>query len=784
MISSIKKIKNIGLFKDYDTKATGLKKDFTKCNLIYGLNAFGKSTLCDILKDVEVNSTERIKKRLTIPCSEEKQVALLQLSNGEGTIKLENGIWENNKLEGKIAVFDSEFVLNNIFDGTKLLEDRTTKENFTQFILGDDGVSLAQEIEELKKGLSTEKARLKDYIPESQKGKTDSAIKKYAKTNISDTLEELVEAKKIEQVKIDTKKKRDKNQEQIERIKLICNQENTKTHALINKLEKASEVLGLHYEISANALTTFQNHVKDNCHNEKGVKDWIIKGINFLQHGKNCPFCGQEIENNPLMEAYDEYLSNDYLKFQSDLSEKLNQINMPINDWDIFDLSKNIRSIISEVQNIKEVCVTELLDANTIRLKELSTEIEGMEDGLKKELSMFKEKTENMISSKKVMSSVSIKLELDELLEIAKAYDIGFEKINNVIKEINIIVSKIKVDSCSNNNQIEIESNDRIREIDEKLQRVNDDENCKKWLRQCELITEKTEEINQKSHNMEENQKAYLERLFDKIDQYFRLYGGTKFKIENGNMSNRGNKKTVGITIKFQNQLVAENTDFLFSESDKRALALSVFMAKIDCINDEEKENIIVIYDDPITSFDDNRMKNVEMSILGKSREVEQTFVFTHNFNFAKTISEKYADEISCYGIDRISADCHGLYDLDAKEHFADGFTKNFGNILKFNNCESNDMSENDLRIFLEEYLAIIFAKQYEEQNINNLKLGERIDKLEELGLISNDVKLSLHDYRNELNSGSHTFKGSTIEDDRLFSIGFIDYLFDKIQMR
>ncbi len=47
-------------------------------------------------------------------------------------------------------VFDTEFMINNVFNGTNLIDDRTTKENFTEFILGDKGVALAQEIEELK----------------------------------------------------------------------------------------------------------------------------------------------------------------------------------------------------------------------------------------------------------------------------------------------------------------------------------------------------------------------------------------------------------------------------------------------------------------------------------------------------------------------------------------------------------------------------------------------------------------------------------------------------------
>lgn len=784
MITSIKKIKNIGVFKEYDTKTTGLEKDFTDYNLVYGLNAFGKSTLCDIFKDVESDTSDRIKRRLSIPCSEAKQEVLFQLSNGEGIVKLDDGIWRNNKLKGKIAIFDSKFVLKNVFDGTKLLEERTTKENFTQFILGDEGVLLAQEIEELKKNLKIEKARLNDLIPESQNGNSETAIKKYVNIKVTESLEELNAVKKVEQNKQSDKKKRDENQAKIQQINLFSKLENSDFDRLIRKLEIVSEVLKLYYEISANALITFQNHLKENCHSGIGAKDWIVKGIEYLQNGSNCPFCGQNIANSSLIGAYDEYLSEDYMKFQNEIAKKIISVDIAVNYWDVFVLSKSIQSIITQLESIKAVCVTDNLDIYIKQLNEQCQEVSELEQRLGNEFLTFRIKAQNMIVSKRVLASVSINLELDELFEIKRKYDDEFGKVNNTIALVNDIIDKIKSSCIKDNENLETASIQKLKDIDEKIIRINEGGYCEKWLEQYNLVLQKTEEVNQKSKDMEENQKQYLDNLFDKIDAYFQLYGGKKFKIENGSISNRGNKKTVGITIKFMKQLITENTDSIFSESDKRALALSIFMAKLDCIDATEKEKMIIIYDDPITSFDDNRMKNVEMSIMGKSRGVEQTFVFTHNFNFAKSISDKNADNINCYGINRIKLDSHGLFDLNPKEYFADGFGKKFNNILKFNNCESDDMTENDLRIFLEEYLGVVFAKQYEEHNINSLKLGERIDKLNGLGLISNDVKLILHDYRNELNSGSHTFKGSTIEDDRIFSIAFIDYLFKKVQMQ
>ena len=120
---------------------------------------------------------------------------------------------------------------------------------------------------------------------------------------------------------------------------------------------------------------------------------------------------------------------------------------------------------------------------------------------------------------------------------------------------------------------------------------------------------------------------------------------------------------------------------------------------------------------------------------------------------------------------------------LYAKEEFLTGFDKEYLNISKFNNAETDSMSENELRVFLEEYLKTIFAKQYDEYKLTSKQLGERIDELERIGVITSDVKTKLHYYRNELNSGSHTFQMNTIDDDRNFSIDFVHYLFDNVHM-
>ena len=49
--------------------------------------------------------------------------------------------------------------------------------------------------------------------------------------------------------------------------------------------------------------------------------------------------------------------------------------------------------------------------------------------------------------------------------------------------------------------------------------------------------------------------------------------------------------------------ITPERIKSFFSESDRRALALSIFLAKAKTLSDDEKANTILVLDDPVTGF-------------------------------------------------------------------------------------------------------------------------------------------------------------------------------------
>ncbi len=781
MITCVKKIKDVGVFKDFETRRTGLQKDFSKKNFIYGPNTYGKSTLCDILKDISDDTAERIKKRLTIPNGINQDI-ILNLSDGAGTIKLGDNSWNNNKLKNRIMVFDTEFMINNVFDGTKLIEDRTTKENFTEFILGDKGVVLAQEIEELKRELKEEKAKLPALAPNSKKGETDAIIKKYIKQEVKEKLEELEEKKDTLSKQIKSNQQRENNRAAIREYKTIVGAKCIKLDKLIDEVGTVMDILGTSYSMTEDTVVVFEKHIREVCHGMKGAQEWINQGIHFMGDGDICPFCGQEISDKSLINAFAEYLCDDYRMFKNNLRKRIDQVSL---DWDIFTLSKDVVSLQKTIKKAEEL-FGETITAWDEDLEKLYQDILLKEQSFFSEFSGFREKVNSLLKSKMVLCNVNVELKDDILNKIKEYYNEKIFEIDEIVNKLNEAIMLVKTDINSNSYEGKnTEYISQLQEINQKIMRLNENSNCINWKAQYDLIEEKSRQIKAKSDELESDQSEYLDTYFDAIDTIFKRYGGHKFKIKRGDFSNKGYKKIFGVNISFNNVLISENgmTSTVFSESDKRALALAVFMAKLECMPQEERKNVILVMDDPVTSFDDNRMKTVINSLINVSDEVEQIFILTHHFMFSKMLCDRYFEQFSFYKIDHMQGDSNGIFEMEAKEEFMTGFDKAYLNISKFNNAETDIMSENDLRTFLEEYLKTIFAKQYDEYDLDTKQLGVRIDELARLNLITESVKRKLHYYRNELNSGSHTFQMNTIDDDRNFSIDFVQYLFSNVHM-
>ena len=114
-------------------------------------------------------------------------------------------------------------------------------------------------------------------------------------------------------------------------------------------------------------------------------------------------------------------------------------------------------------------------------------------------------------------------------------------------------------------------------------------EKCNEYTKKEEFIENLTNKVDRLSSSLEKDQNDYLKKYFDSIDSFFQKLGSKDYKIEKSRPSDRGDKKVYGITVKFKNKKVSNNDlQFVFSDSDRRALALSIFWAKLSTAEDSE----------------------------------------------------------------------------------------------------------------------------------------------------------------------------------------------------
>jgi ABC-type branched-subunit amino acid transport system ATPase component len=149
MITKCKRIKNVGKFYDYAAKGDGL--DWHKNTFLFAPNAYGKSTLVNVLLSLRENDPKIIRGRKTLGT----------LAAPEAVIVIDDAPYVFNRTRWDrpfphIQIFDAPYIHANILAHEIEYEHR---KNSYKIIIGAKGIILAEELASLKakeKGKSQE----------------------------------------------------------------------------------------------------------------------------------------------------------------------------------------------------------------------------------------------------------------------------------------------------------------------------------------------------------------------------------------------------------------------------------------------------------------------------------------------------------------------------------------------------------------------------------------------------------------------------------------------------
>ncbi|WP_417257119.1 AAA family ATPase, partial [Celeribacter halophilus] len=309
MLQEISIIKNVGRFeKALPTK--GVR--FERCTLFFGENGWGKSTIADVLRSLTLGDPEIVVGRKTLAGGPDQRISL-QFDSGRANF--EGGSW--NGTQPRVAVFDSLFVNDNVYSGDTVSAEHLRRQY--GLVVGEKGVKLVRQIVALDeentennrtiraleaelraglRGIGPAAMSLPDFLALEEDPEIDTAI--------ADKQVEVSRAAKSKELKAAA---------------------GASAFPLPSDPATFEATLSQTVEgIAADAVEAVRSHVA--VHEgaepaEPGLETWLEQGLPFKAED-TCPFCGQELRDRRLLEAYSRFFSEAYRKLAKDV-QKLRQ---------------------------------------------------------------------------------------------------------------------------------------------------------------------------------------------------------------------------------------------------------------------------------------------------------------------------------------------------------------------------------------------------------------------------------------------------------------------------
>lgn len=773
MIERFQELKNIGTFKE--TKQIA-RCNFNHITVVFGGNSHGKSTMCDIIKSLSLRDSSYIEERKTVGVTGSPKVKISFGNSKEATYTQSGWTFSADILEASnISIFDSEFVQKNVFTNSSI--ERKNKENFTDFILGSEGAEIQEQLIELKvkkQQDDSEAEKIKSQIEREIAIPFDDFLNIEYKDNID---AEDTQCLGFHQQIIDLQ--RDKKD--ITGIKALpIPTELRYDDVLLGRYNKINSIIGSSYSFSGeDILRKFQEHKSHLAKCKIDFDKWVSEGLQ-IQQDSICPYCGQAINENKLVESYITIFCQEFISYSQDI-DSLNKIGL--SDTAFYPLSKVLSDNTTKIDKLKSKIHSAGFD---LLLQKINAETEFIEDDVKdlecevKQLnSTFAERINEKLQDK-YSAGVLIDIEkftnlVDKLFEDIKTYNEILILFNSNAKSyldslsVDAIEAKIKEFQTAYNGLDAIVKRNKYNDLVTRYNSLNQS------IKQNII---KTKTVKQE---FDDTQSRFLEEFFDDINKYYQRLGSQNYTIERSTNS-QGTKKVYTVKLFFRGKEISnDKIQFVLSDSDKRALALSIFLAKLKHISN--LENSIIVMDDPITSFDDNRI-NLFISIIKEFQDANQIVILTHYEAFYKKLADlTYCmTPVPAFIKIQYGTDSNQLISVirETDELLMSEYERSLYKMWSFIEGISHDYSSNDARTLMHKYIEYKFYYEIKRRNISTLKFDQLLQTLHNCTLLNDSLYKKLDAKREEFNVSSHTFD-IDLEDAKRNSISDLQRLLSEV---
>jgi len=631
MIEKVQSLVSIGKFRNY--QAAGVVS-FKKLTLIYAENGSGKTTLTRVIKSLCDNDPALIHKRISTSATT-SQSAQIWSQNPPGSRITHNfnGTSWNRKLDN-VEIFDIHFVNDNVYSGFEFSDDH--KKRLHQFVIGAQGVALHTQIEQNKKDKTAKRVLLdgleQQLINQVGNGLTETMITSYLQLSnvaVPNIAQNIIDARRdLQSAQGNTAIQ---SLQQLQPLPLISGSFDFDSY----EIQIANDT----HQIQDSTLKAlFEDHCLELSTNGISVPaDWLLTGYEYIKKKHehtpiNCPFCKQELTNQ--LDIFNAYVQRFNDAFNSYISE-------------IYTASQKIRNfnIDTFIQMTNERCATNstALTSWNVHLPNATT-------------------PSFLIFSNEAAFRAKYELVLSDFEEKIKNPSLAISPIN--IQEFRAMLNDIntRIRACN----LEVSNyNGEITRFKSSIQTTADAQNKLNILlrtqsRSLPAIDTLCTQIKQARLDLATLRNAYtplVQAQEAAVSAFFTTYGTrvnhylntifkTPFQITNvAQISPQGqavhSKLGFGLTISGQpishDPNVATNLKDTLSEGDKSTIAFAFFLAKLDI--DTTIADKIIVFDDPLSSFDRNR-KSYTISLLrALEQKAKQLVVLSHNENFLYELS-------------------------------------------------------------------------------------------------------------------------------------------------
>lgn len=740
MIHKIERITSIGKFRNY--QAVG-DVAFKKLTLVYADNGSGKTTLAAIFRSLTQNRPDYIRRRISTNFTTPQAAQIIQRdSTGTNTFHTfgANG-WTQPFPD--IEIFDVHFVNENVYSGFEFNDDH--RKQLHQFVIGAQGVAIQQQIEQNKIDKGTSR--------NIQGSLEQQLIQQVANNLTTNKINEFLNIPITQSINID---------QQIITAEIALANANANSviqnlptllqvNNIISRINFESIITDLRTDSTtiqdATLQTLFENHCTElTNHSIEGSEKWLKTGFNYLESkhqelGKSvqltCPFCKQNISNNlDIIRAYT-------LHFNEEFNQFVQRIQNQIDTLQNFNLDAVLQEIdITHQNNIERhnswityLPNTQVPVFNIVpNVEALKTEFSALKTALQQKL-------QNPSKVVEIEPVTTFQNSLQLVIDNINIYNQSVMTYNNAITNFRTGIQTVE------QAQNELSRLKRIKKrFEPAIEAI-----CTQLITERQNLRNLENAYTQLIEQQQIAAMTFFNSYKDRINHYLGTVFKTNFRIDNVvNIppQGRATQSKIGYQLTIDGQAISFDpnqpicTKDCLSEGDKSTIALAFFLSKLDI--DPGLNNKILIFDDPLSSFDSNRRLYTVQIIKDLLPNLKQIVVLSHNEFFLYELSKDVAaSDKKCLRITmNYLTNASIIEPLCLETLVENDYFKHINELENF--LQNADISKKDIvlgwmRNVLEAHIRFKFYRQTKHLSPNNRTFGNLITTLVDRGVVFRD---------------------------------------------